>query len=44
MPVKSSDEEYLEELLSYLGGAHALRDEPNDFGKAVMRLWTGRGC
>jgi len=25
-----------------LGGAHALRDEPTDFRKSVIRLWTGR--
>ncbi len=41
MPVKSSDEEYLKELLAYLGVVQALRDDPNDFRKVVIRLWTG---
>ena len=42
MLTKSSDrpgEDYFEELLAHLGGAEALRDDPNDFRKAVKRLW-----
>ena len=35
-------EDELEELLAHLGGAEALRDDPNDFRKAVNRLWTER--
>ena len=31
-----------EEMLAQLGGAQALRDDPNDFRKAVKRLWDGR--
>ena len=45
MLTKSSgrpSEDELEELLAHLGGAEALRDDPNDFRKAVHRLWTER--
>ena len=35
-------EDELEELLAHLGGAEALRDDPNDFRKAVHRLWIER--
>ena len=35
-------EDYFEELLAHLGGAEALRDDPNDFRKAVSRLWIER--
>ena len=31
-----------DDLLAYLGGAEALRDDPNDFRKAVNRLWAER--
>ena len=31
-----------EEMLAQLGGAQALRDDPNDFRKAVERLWNER--
>ena len=31
-----------EEMLAQLGGAQALRDDPNDFRKAVGRLWEER--
>lgn len=31
-----------EELLAQLGGVEALRDDPNDFRKAVSRLWNER--
>ena len=30
------------EMLAQLGGAQALRDAPNDFRKAVARLWDER--
>ncbi|MYE53720.1 MAG: hypothetical protein F4X34_00795 [Chloroflexi bacterium] len=36
----SADE--FEEMLAKLGGAQALRDDPNDFRKAVERLWEER--
>ena len=42
MPTKSSDrlsEDQLGDLLAHLGGTEALRDDPNDFRKAVNRLW-----
>ena len=45
MLAKSSDgsgEDYFEELLAHLGGAESLRDDPNDFRKAVNRLRTER--
>lgn len=45
MLTKSSDrqgENHFEELLAHLGGAEALRDDSNDFRKAVNRLWTER--
>ena len=45
MLTKSSgrpSEDELEELLAHLGGAEALRDDPNDFRKAVHPLWTKR--
>ena len=45
MLTKSSDrpgEDYFEELLAQLGGIEVLRDDPNDFRKAVKRLWTER--
>ena len=29
-----------DDLLAYLGGAEALRDDPSNFRKAVNRLWT----
>ena len=35
-------EDELEELLAHLGGVEALRDDPNDFRKAVNRLRTER--
>ena len=31
-----------EEILAQLGGAQALRDDPNDFRKAVEQLWEER--
>ena len=31
-----------EEMLAQLGGSQALRDDPNDFRKAVKRLWNER--
>ena len=31
-----------EQMLAQLGGAQALRDDPNDFRKAVERLWNER--
>ena len=31
-----------EEILAQLGGVQALRDDPNDFRKAVQRLWNER--
>ena len=31
-----------EEMLAQLAGAQALRDDPNDFRKAVDRLWEER--
>ena len=31
-----------EEMLAQLGGAQALREDPNDFRKAVERLWDER--
>ena len=31
-----------EEMLAQLGGAQALRDDPNDFRNAVERLWDER--
>lgn len=31
-----------EEMLAQLGGARALRDDPNNFRKAVERLWDER--
>ena len=40
MAAESSDGDYLEELLAQLEGAQALRDDPNDFRRAVSRLWT----
>ena len=36
------NEDEFEELLAQLGGAKALRDDPNDFRKAVGRLWSER--
>ena len=42
MLTKSSDslgKDYFEELIAQLGGVQALRDDPNDFRKAVNRLW-----
>lgn len=42
MAAESSDEDCLEELLAYLGGAQALRDDHNDFRKAVSLLRTER--
>ena len=45
MLTKQSDipsEDEFEELLAQLGGAKALRDDPNDFRKAVNRLWAER--
>ena len=42
MPTKSSDSsdrDYFEDLIAQLGGVQALRDDPNDFRKAVRRLW-----
>ena len=41
-PSGRPSEDELEELLAHLGGAEALRDDPNDFRKAVNRLWTER--
>ena len=45
MLTKPSDrpsEEYFKEMLAQLGGVEALRDDPNDFRKAVSRLWDER--
>ena len=45
MLTKSSDrpsEDEFDDLLAHLGGAEALRDDPNDFRKAVSRLWIER--
>lgn len=45
MVTKQSDrpnEDDFYDLLAHLGGAEALRDDPNDFRKAVNRLWTER--
>ena len=45
MLTKSSDRssgDDFNDLLAHLGGAEALRDDPNDFRKAVNRLWTER--
>ena len=42
MLTKSSDspgKDYFEDLIAQLGGVQALRDDPNDFRKAVKRLW-----
>ena len=41
-PSDSSSEDGFEELLAQLGGAKALKDDPNDFRKAVNRLWAER--
>ena len=41
-PSSRPSEDELEELLAHLGGTEALRDDPNDFRKAVNRLWTER--
>ena len=40
-PDRPSKDEF-EEMLATLGGAEALRDDPNDFRKAVNRLWDER--
>ena len=43
MPTKQSDilsEDDFEELLAQLGGVETLRYDPNDFCKAVNRLWA----
>ena len=45
MLTKPSDrpsEDYFKEMLAELGGVEALRDDPNDFRKAVNRLWAER--
>ena len=39
-PSDSSSADGFEELLAQLGGAKVLRDDPNDFRKAVNRLWA----
>ena len=38
-PSDSLGKDYFEELIAQLGGVQALRDDPNDFRKAVNRLW-----
>ena len=46
MLIKQPDipsEDDFEEMLAQLGGVQALRDDPNDFRKAVNRLWGERG-
>ena len=35
----SSGKDYFDDLIAELGGVEALRDEPNDFRKAVNHLW-----
>ena len=45
IPANQSDRpsEYdFEELFTQLGGVDALQDDPNDFRKAVNRLWAER--
>ena len=45
MAAKQSDmpnEDNFDNLFAHLGGAEALRDDPNDFRKAVKRLWIER--
>ena len=41
-PPNIPSEKDFRELLAQLGGAKALRDDPNDFRKAVNRLWAER--
>ena len=36
----SLDKDYFEEMIAQLGGVQALRDDPNNFRKAVTRLWN----
>ena len=38
-PDRRSEDDF-DDLLAHLDGAEALRDDPNDFRKAVNRLWT----
>ena len=40
-PDRRSDDDF-KDMLAPLGGAEALRDDPNDFRKAVNRLWAER--
>ena len=45
MLTKQSDrpsKEEFEEMLAQLGGVEAFREDPNDFRKAVKRLWGER--
>ena len=42
-PPNIPSEEDFKELLASLGGVRALRDDPDDFHKAVNRLWSERG-
>ena len=45
MLAKQSDrprEDDFEELITQLGGIETLQDDPNDFRKAVNRLWDER--
>ena len=39
LPDMPTAEEF-EEMLAQLGDSQALRDDPNDFRKAVKRLWS----
>ena len=41
LPDRPTADEF-EEMLAELGGVEALRDDPNDFRKAVNRLWIER--
>lgn len=41
LPDRPSADEF-EKMLAQLGGTQALRDDPNDFRKAVKRLWSER--
>ena len=40
-PDRRSEDDF-DDLLVHLGGAEALRDDPNDFREAVNRLWNER--
>ena len=40
-PDRQSEDDF-DDVLTHLPGAEALRDDPNDFRKAVNRLWAER--